>query len=83
MSKKSSKNVLFRLRYVNSAIVSMTHGIFTTAFFFLKTELSNQLMNSDFLLGSPFYIRVAGLSTAANSITTSMSFYNQLMNSDF
>ena len=47
------------------------------------TELSNQLMNSDFLLGSPFYIRVAGLSTAANSITTSMSFYNQLMNSDF
>ena len=59
-------------------IYPQLNRIFTTAFF-RRNELFNQLKKPDFWSDSIYYTGVTRL-PAANSLSTSLSFYQRLMN---
>ena len=60
-------------------IYPQLNGIFTTAFFRMN-ELFNRLKKPDFWSDIIYYTGVTRLPSAANSLSTRMSFYQRLMN---
>ena len=60
-------------------IYPQLNGIFTTAFFRMN-ELFNRPKKPDFWSDSIYYTGVTRLPSAANSLSTRMSFYQRLMN---